>query len=56
MANISQRYISFYKIWHLYIFLVIGDEILKAQVRDTNSYHMCSLLYKCGVKVKKVNS
>ncbi|EFN82881.1 FAD synthetase [Harpegnathos saltator] len=35
--------------------IVIGDEILKAQVRDTNSYHMCGLLYKCGVKVKKIS-
>ncbi|XP_032678874.1 FAD synthase-like isoform X2 [Odontomachus brunneus] len=35
--------------------IVIGDEILKAQVRDTNSYYMCSLLYKCGIKVKKIS-
>lgn len=37
-------------------FAVIGDEILKAQVRDTNSYFMCSLLYEYGVKVEKVSS
>ncbi|CAL1688628.1 unnamed protein product [Lasius platythorax] len=35
--------------------IVIGDEILKAQVKDTNSYYMCNLLYKCGIKVKKIS-
>lgn len=38
-----------------YKFLVIGDEILKGQVKDTNSYYMCNLLYKCGIKMKKVS-
>ncbi|CAD6214808.1 GSCOCG00004227001-RA-CDS, partial [Cotesia congregata] len=36
--------------------IIIGDEILKAQVKDTNSYFMCSLLYEHGVKVEKVSS
>ncbi|XP_008554333.1 FAD synthase [Microplitis demolitor] len=35
--------------------IIIGDEILKAQVRDTNSYFMCSLLYEYGVKVEKIS-
>ncbi|XP_011347854.2 FAD synthase isoform X1 [Ooceraea biroi] len=35
--------------------IVIGDEILKAQVKDTNSYYMCNLLYKCGIRVKKIS-
>ncbi|XP_074102839.1 FAD synthase isoform X2 [Cotesia typhae] len=35
--------------------IIIGDEILKAQVKDTNSYFMCSLLYEHGVKVEKVS-
>jgi len=35
--------------------IVIGDEILKAQVKDTNSYYICNLLYKCGIKVKKIS-
>lgn len=34
---------------------VIGDEILKAQVRDTNSHYICTLLYRCGVKAKKIS-
>ncbi|XP_012264499.2 FAD synthase-like isoform X2 [Athalia rosae] len=34
---------------------VIGDEILKAQVIDTNSNYICSLLYGNGVKVKKIS-
>jgi len=38
------------------LFLVIGDEILKAQVKDTNSYYMCNQLYKCGIRVKKVSN
>ncbi|XP_071651115.1 FAD synthase isoform X3 [Temnothorax longispinosus] len=35
--------------------IVIGDEILKAQVKDTNSHYICNLLYKCGIKVKKIS-
>ncbi|KAL6254951.1 hypothetical protein P5V15_014293 [Pogonomyrmex californicus] len=35
--------------------IVIGNEILKAQVKDTNSYYVCNLLYKCGIKVKKIS-
>ncbi|XP_053982062.1 FAD synthase-like [Hylaeus volcanicus] len=35
--------------------IVIGDEILKAQVKDTNSFYACSLLYKHGVKVQKIS-
>ncbi|XP_034940946.1 FAD synthase-like [Chelonus insularis] len=35
--------------------IIIGDEILKAQVKDTNSHFMCSLLYECGVKVEKIS-
>ncbi|XP_076291524.1 FAD synthase isoform X3 [Lasioglossum baleicum] len=34
--------------------IVVGDEILKAQVRDTNSFYASFLLYKHGVKVKKI--
>lgn len=34
---------------------VIGNEILKAQVKDTNSQFICKLLYRCGVTVKKVS-
>ncbi|KAL0111640.1 hypothetical protein PUN28_013079 [Cardiocondyla obscurior] len=40
---------------YIYEFLVIGDEILKAQVRDTNSYYISNLLYKCGIQVKKIS-
>lgn len=46
--------ILFYNVAFVPLFLVIGDEILKAQVKDTNSYYMCSRLYKCGIQVKKV--
>ncbi|KAG9435973.1 FAD synthase [Apis mellifera carnica] len=34
--------------------IVIGDEILKAQVKDTNYFYACKLLYKYGVKVQKI--
>ncbi|XP_033206412.2 FAD synthase [Bombus vancouverensis nearcticus] len=33
--------------------IVIGDEILKAQVKDTNCFYACKLLYNHGVKVQK---
>ena len=36
-------------------FSVIGDEILKGQVQDTNSYFMCQRLFSLGAKVKMVN-
>ncbi|OXU26627.1 hypothetical protein TSAR_012425 [Trichomalopsis sarcophagae] len=35
--------------------IVIGNEILKAQVRDTNSHFICKHLYRCGVKVEKIS-
>ncbi|XP_015177323.1 PREDICTED: FAD synthase-like isoform X2 [Polistes dominula] len=35
--------------------IIIGNEILKARVKDTNSHYACSLLYKCGVKVEKIS-
>ncbi|XP_011497180.1 PREDICTED: FAD synthase-like, partial [Ceratosolen solmsi marchali] len=35
--------------------LVIGNEILRAQVTDTNSNFICKHLYRCGVKVKKIS-
>lgn len=37
------------------IFTVIGDEILKAQVKETNARFMSKLLYKYRVRVKKVS-
>lgn len=33
---------------------VIGDEILKGHVQDTNSYFLCQELWKLGVKVTKI--
>ncbi|CAK9828810.1 FAD synthase [Anthophora retusa] len=35
--------------------IVIGDEILKAQVKDTNSTYACKLLYEHGIKVEKIS-
>ncbi|XP_076167164.1 FAD synthase [Ptiloglossa arizonensis] len=35
--------------------IVVGDEILKAQVKDTNSFYACNLLYKHGIKVHKIS-
>jgi len=35
--------------------IIIGDEILKGQVHDTNSYYMCKELYSLGVKVARIN-
>lgn len=34
--------------------LVIGDEILKGHVQDTNSHFLCKGLWELGVKVVKV--
>ncbi|PBC32441.1 FAD synthetase [Apis cerana cerana] len=36
------------------MYILIGDEILKAQVKDTNYFYACKLLYKYGVKVQKI--
>lgn len=36
-------------------FIVIGDEILKGQVKDTNSFYATKLLYEHGVKVQKIS-
>jgi hypothetical protein len=35
---------------------VIGDEILKGHVHDTNSYFIAKTLYKLGLKVDKVST
>lgn len=35
--------------------LVIGDEILKGQVTDTNSHYAAGVLHDLGVRLKKVN-
>ncbi|XP_014211848.1 FAD synthase-like [Copidosoma floridanum] len=35
--------------------IVIGNEILKAQVKETNSHFICKRLYRCGVKVEKIS-
>lgn len=35
--------------------IIIGDEILKGHVRDTNSYFLCKRLHLLGVKVRKVS-
>ncbi|XP_058797357.1 FAD synthase-like [Phymastichus coffea] len=35
--------------------IVIGNEILKGQVKDTNSHFICKHLYRCGVKVEKIS-
>ena len=34
--------------------LVIGDEILKGQIQDTNTIFMTKKLKSCGVMVKRV--
>ncbi len=34
---------------------VIGDEILKGRVQDTNSQFLCRKLFSLGVKVQKVS-
>jgi molybdopterin-biosynthesis enzyme MoeA-like protein len=35
--------------------IIIGDEILKGQVRDTNTYFLTQKLYDLGVKVEKIS-
>lgn len=35
---------------------VIGDEILKGHVQDTNSYYLCQQLWRRGVRVCKVRA
>lgn len=35
--------------------IIIGDEILKGHVRDTNSYFLCKRLFLLGVKVRKIS-
>ncbi|XP_064634577.1 FAD synthase-like isoform X2 [Lineus longissimus] len=37
------------------IFGLIGDEILKGQVRDTNSHFFCKRLFAIGVKVERIS-
>lgn len=36
-------------------YLVIGDEILRGDVIDTNSSHITRKLHKLGVNVRKVS-
>lgn len=35
--------------------LIIGDEILKGQVVDTNTQYLTKKLYELGVKVEKIS-
>ena len=35
---------------------VVGDEILKGRVQDTNSHYLCQQLWLCGVRVSKVRT
>ena len=32
----------------------LGDEILKGQTQDTNSYYMCKTLRSIGIKVEQI--
>ncbi|GFS43349.1 FAD synthase [Nephila pilipes] len=34
--------------------IIIGDEILKGQTKDSNSHFLCRELYKCGVHILRV--
>ncbi|KAJ9601471.1 hypothetical protein L9F63_000388 [Diploptera punctata] len=34
--------------------IVIGDEILKGQVHDTNSHFIAKKMYKLGVQMRKI--
>lgn len=36
-------------------FVVIGNEILKGEIQDTNTNFLCKKLWSLGVKVKKVS-
>ncbi|XP_020295735.1 FAD synthase-like isoform X2 [Pseudomyrmex gracilis] len=54
-ARISSRYYANPSKHPTARIIVIGNEILKAQVKDTNSYYMSDLLYKCGIVVKKIS-
>lgn len=36
------------------VVIVIGDEILKGHVQDTNSHFLCKGLWELGVKVARV--
>ena len=45
---------TIYKFFFVCLFLVIGDEILKGHVQDTNSNFLCQRLFQLGVKVNKV--
>ncbi|PVD33276.1 hypothetical protein C0Q70_04529 [Pomacea canaliculata] len=35
--------------------IIVGDEILKGQTKDTNSYFICKRLFALGVQVKKIS-
>ena len=35
--------------------IIIGDEILKGQVQDTNTFFLTQKLYDLGVKVEKIS-
>ncbi|XP_033102652.1 FAD synthase-like [Anneissia japonica] len=34
--------------------IIIGDEILKGHVQDTNSHYLCNELFQMGIKVEKI--
>ena len=38
----------------LFTLFYIGDEILKGQCQDTNSYYMCKTLRSIGIKVEQI--
>lgn len=43
-------------IYYLINFVVIGDEILKGQIQDVNSYYFVQQLWELGIQVCKVTS